>query len=65
MRVRSKATERGRSVFARSFNQTLALIVVLGLVVRIAFVTLVTFPPLPGDAQFFRLTASNLAGGKG
>ena len=51
--------------FTQSFNLLLALTVVLGLVVRIAFVTLVRLPPLPGDAQFFRLAASNLAGGRG
>ncbi len=51
--------------FTRSFNLLLALTVVLGLVVRIAFVTLVRFPALAGDATVFRLSASNLVDGKG
>jgi hypothetical protein len=53
------------TVFGRSFNLVLALTVILGLVVRIAFVTLVTFPPLPGDAVVFRQMASNLVAGRG
>lgn len=50
---------------SRSFNLILTLTVVLGLVLRIAFVTLASFPGLANDAVFFRLTASNLANGKG
>jgi len=49
----------------RSFNLILALTALLGLVVRIAFVTLATFPRLANDAVYFRLTATNLVNGKG
>jgi hypothetical protein len=50
---------------ARWFNLILGLAVMLGLAVRIAFVSAVNFPQLANDAVFFRLTASNLADGKG
>ena len=44
--LRSKRTSATTLVFLRSFNLFLALTVVLGLVVQIAFVTLVKFPGL-------------------
>jgi Dolichyl-phosphate-mannose-protein mannosyltransferase len=49
----------------RWFNLILAFAVIVGLTVRIAFVTVVKFPRLANDAIFFRLAASNLTDGKG
>jgi Dolichyl-phosphate-mannose-protein mannosyltransferase len=50
---------------ARWFKLILGLVVILGLAVRIAFVSAVNFPQLANDAVFFRFTAANLADGKG
>lgn len=53
------------SAFVPSFNLLLGLSVALGLVVRIAFVSLVNLPPLGSDASWYRVAASNIASGNG
>ena len=68
--VESQETEGGtdqatNSAFVRSFNLLLGLVVALGLVVRIAFVSLVNLPPVGLDALWYRAAASNLVDGRG
>lgn len=47
------------------FRALMTIAVLLGLLVRVLFVSLANLPSPPGDALFFRLAGSNLANGKG
>ncbi len=55
----------GKTGTSTWFYPVLLLTVAVGLAVRIAFVTAVSFPRIANDAVFFRMTATDLADGKG
>jgi hypothetical protein len=63
--VATRAGTDGLRISSPRFSLILGLIVLFGLAVRLVFVTAVTFPRLATDAAYFRLTATNLADGKG
>lgn len=55
----------GKTGSSTWFYPVLLLTVAVGLAVRIAFVTAASFPRIANDAVFFRMTATDLADGKG